>query len=75
MTARGDGSGRTEPAAGAVWRWPMQSRKAHWCPDGITAACKRWMLGTITETQTASMDKPGPDDCAQCWRAWRKSKG
>ena len=66
-----DSASRTEQPC---WRWPMLSRKAHWYPDGIRSACNGWMLGRITETQTASLDKAGPDDCARCWRAWRKTQ-
>lgn len=53
----------------AGWRWPANSRKAHYFQAGeITSLCKRWMFAGPTDPPSA----PSPDDCAACTRAVKR---
>jgi len=57
-----------------AWKWPMNSRKAHYfLDDEIRSLCLGWAYtGPATQSQGSPADKPGPDDCAKCWRLMRK---
>lgn len=69
------------PAARGKWKWPANSRKAHWFaadPVGVgeepRSACGKWLYtGPACETQGSPAEKPCPDDCAPCWRALKKA--
>lgn len=51
------------------WGWPGNARKAHVFANGDSVAlCGKWMFtGPKTDLGTLG-DKPGPDNCAACWR-------
>jgi len=57
-----------------VWKWPMNSRKAHWYRDGESrSACRSWLYtGRALDTQDSPEDKPGSDECAACWHGRRQ---
>jgi len=52
-----------------VWRWPGAARKAHIYEKGDSVSlCRRWLFTGSDQPLGTLGDKPGPDDCAPCWR-------
>lgn len=47
------------------WGWPGLSRKAHYFHNNDISLCGKWMF---TGERVGSMEKAGPDDCAECKR-------
>ncbi len=59
----------------ARWQWPLAARKAHWFPKGeIRSACGGWMFTGEQEQSQTLGEKPGRDDCKQCWKKAKKAQ-
>lgn len=59
------------PGAHPVWSY----WKAHFFVEG-RSLCRSWLFfGRETRTQSTSAERPGPDDCAACWRRLHRQEG
>lgn len=54
----------------AGWKWPGNSRKAHYFLSGeVISLCGTWWYsGTTCKNQNTAMNKPGKYDCTPCWK-------
>jgi len=61
------------PELRAGWRWPWNSRKAHYFDEGeAISLCGTWMYSGPTQGDASS--PATPDDCKACRRKLDKRK-
>ena len=59
------------PLRGA-WKWPVESKKAHWFATGdARSICSKWVYTGPSLPTQETLETPGPDDCAACFRLAR----
>jgi len=52
---------------GYSWRFPLLAKRAHVFHDG-RSLCGRWVFSGHSQDYQGIEDKPGIDDCVECWR-------
>jgi hypothetical protein len=59
------------PELKAGWRFPPNSRKAHFFDEGqIICLCRKWMFAGLTQGDANS--PPSRDDCVECRKRLEK---